>query len=69
MRVRTQWRRKDVEEWIPLPEVEDDDMHDDDDYEDDELSYLAWFQVCCSVLQCVDVCCMCCNLFKSVAVC
>ena len=57
MRVRTQWRRKDLEDWMPLPEIEDDDMNDEDDFEDDELSCLAWFQVCCSVLQRVAACC------------
>jgi len=57
MRVRTQWRRKDLEDWMPLPEIEDDDMNEEDDYEDDELSCLAWFQVCCSVLQRVAACC------------
>lgn len=50
IRIRTQWRRKDSEEWVALPEIEDDDMYDEDDYEDEERSCLGWFQFYCEVL-------------------
>ena len=49
IRLRTQWRRKDAEEWIPLPEIEDDDMYDEDDYEDEERTCFGWFQFYCEV--------------------
>ena len=55
IRIRTQWRRKDSEEWVALPEVEDDDMYDEDDYEDEERSCLGWFQFYCEVLAYSDV--------------
>jgi hypothetical protein len=33
MRIRTQWRRQDSEEWVPLPEMDDEEMYDEDDFE------------------------------------
>jgi len=50
IRIRTQWRKKDTEEWVALPEIEDDEMYDEDDYEDEERSCLGWFQFYCEVL-------------------
>ncbi len=38
MRIRTQWRRQDSEEWVPLPEMDDEEMYDEDDF---EVSYTS----------------------------
>jgi len=50
IRIRTQWRKKDTEDWVALPEIEDDEMYDEDDYEDEERSCLGWFQFYCEIV-------------------
>ena len=55
IRLRTQWRRKDTEDWVALPEIEDDDMYDEDDYEDEERSCLGWFQFYCEIMAYSDI--------------
>lgn len=44
VRVRTQWRRTDGEEWTPIPEIDDDDLDDDDHGEDEDLTCWGYFR-------------------------
>lgn len=44
VRIRTQWRRNDGEEWSPMPEIEDEEDVEEEDAEDEDLSLWGWFR-------------------------
>jgi hypothetical protein len=44
LRVRTQWRKTESDDWSPLPEVDDEEFPEEEDWEDEELSCWGEFR-------------------------